>query len=196
MISKSGIYIIKNRVNQRCYVGSSCNIKKRCGVHLNFLKQGKHPNGRLQNFVNKYGADAIYFEVLEYCSKDDLIEREQYHIDTTSPFFNISLSASAVMTGRKHSEETKLKMAKAKENRVITDEWKANLSKAQKNRPPASKEWREKVSQALKGRVFTEEWKRKMSEVRKGKKHSEESKRKMSEQRKGKYRNREVQIWL
>ena len=43
------------------------------------------------------------------------------------------------------------------------------------------------MSEAQKGRTFSEEWKRKLSESQKGKKLSEEAKRKLSEAKKGKH---------
>jgi len=113
--------------------------------------------------------------------------------------------------GKKHSEETKMKMREAALNR--TDEWKMkirtavtgykhsdqakrNMSKAQQNRPPVSEETRRKLSIANTGKTHSEETKKKISiakqnvsiETRrkisignKGKKYSEETKRKMRE---------------
>lgn len=51
--------------------------------------------------------------------------------------------------------------------------------------PMANPETREKVSQALKGRKFSDETRRKMSEAKKGKNLSDETRRRMSESRKG-----------
>jgi hypothetical protein len=53
---------------------------------------------------------------------------------------------------------------------------------------------KQKMSEAAKGKVFTEEHRRKMSETRKGKKHSEETKRKMSEAKKRKVFTKEHKI--
>ena len=35
---KSGIYKIQNKINNHCYIGSSCNIHKRFIAHKNYLK--------------------------------------------------------------------------------------------------------------------------------------------------------------
>lgn len=51
--------------------------------------------------------------------------------------------------------------------------------------PMANPDTRERVSQAMKGRKFSDETRRRMSEARKGKKLSEETRQKMSESRKG-----------
>ena len=48
-----------------------------------------------------------------------------------------------------------------------------------------TKETRRKMSEALKGRIFSEEWKRKIGEGNKGKKRTEETRRKLSEVKKG-----------
>lgn len=76
--------------------------------------------------------------------------------------------------GKKHTEETKLKMSVAHKGSKMppfSAEWRANLSKAQKNKAPASLETRKKLSDVLKGRVSP----------MKGRKHSEETRKKMSE---------------
>ncbi len=37
-----GVYRIKNKINKKCYYGSSKNIEKRWKTHLNQLKNKKH----------------------------------------------------------------------------------------------------------------------------------------------------------
>ena len=77
----SGIYIIKNTINDKVYIGSAVCIKQRFIGHKNQFKKQVH-NIRFQNFVNKYGFNTLIFEVIEYVNdKEKLIEREQYWID-------------------------------------------------------------------------------------------------------------------
>lgn len=76
-----GIYMILNKTNGKLYIGSSYNIDKRFGDHLSRLKNNKHPNIHLQNAVNKYGLTSFYFSVIEECKKEDLIVKEQFHIN-------------------------------------------------------------------------------------------------------------------
>ena len=45
---KSGIYIIRNLINNKVYVGKSKNVKQRKNAHFSALKLNKHNNQHLQ----------------------------------------------------------------------------------------------------------------------------------------------------
>lgn len=81
-----GIYKIK--INDKEYIGSSCNIGHRLKHHLWSLENLKHHNRTMQNLYNKYGKNEIYFNVVEECTDDILIEREAYYINTIIPYIN------------------------------------------------------------------------------------------------------------
>jgi group I intron endonuclease len=81
-----GVYKIK--INDKEYIGSSCNIGQRLKHHLWSLENLKHHNRTMQNLYNKYGKEEIYFEVVEKCLDDVLIEREAYYISTLNPYIN------------------------------------------------------------------------------------------------------------
>ena len=88
--NKSGIYIIRNNVNQKIYVGSTSEFKRRYYSHNGKLKSGKHNNAKLRSSVNKYGIDNFTFSILEEVSDlSILVEREQYWMDELKPFYNI-----------------------------------------------------------------------------------------------------------
>jgi len=87
-----GVYRIKNNVNEKCYYGSSKNIKKRWKVHLRQLRNKKHINTFLQNAWNKYGEDNFTFEIVEECTLEKLLIIEQTYIDELGDY-NIGLSA-------------------------------------------------------------------------------------------------------
>ena len=60
---KTGIYQIRNIINNKIYIGQSLNIKTRFLQHKQALRKNRHPNQHLQNAWNKYGksnAVAIY----------------------------------------------------------------------------------------------------------------------------------------
>jgi group I intron endonuclease len=60
-----GIYIIRNKVTNKVYIGQSIDIKKRFREHKSYLKNSNHWNPNLQNICNKYGLDILEFKILE-----------------------------------------------------------------------------------------------------------------------------------
>ena len=87
---KSGIYCIKNITNDKCYIGSSTHIYYRLRRHKSDLLRNVHANPILQNAYNKYGADSFVVSIIEECSEDIVLQREQYYIDTLNPVYNIT----------------------------------------------------------------------------------------------------------
>lgn len=76
----SGIYIIRNTVNGKVYIGQSRRISNREYSHFHALEKGTHYNKHLQRSYNTYGRDAFVFEVIEWCDVSELDEREKYYI--------------------------------------------------------------------------------------------------------------------
>ncbi len=76
----TGIYLIKNLINNKVYVGQSVNIKDRWGSHKRKLNKNCHSNLHLQSSWNKYGEDNFEFKVLEECDLNNINEREIYYI--------------------------------------------------------------------------------------------------------------------
>lgn len=104
----SGIYMIWSSVNNKEYIGSAINLRRRKNEHFKDLKRNKHYNPRLQNHFNKYGEDVFTFGIIKFCIKEKLIEREQFSINLLHPEFNICQTAGSSL-GVKNSEKTKLK---------------------------------------------------------------------------------------
>lgn len=86
---KSGVYIIRNLVNNKVYIGKSKNVKQRKNAHFNALKLNKHNNQHLQNSYNKYGKDNFQFDVIEYCEESLLPTKEMYYIELYKNNYNI-----------------------------------------------------------------------------------------------------------
>ncbi len=151
---KSGIYIIKNLINRKVYVGSSINIYHRKYTHFSCLKRNKHLNNYLQNAFNKYGKDNFEFYVLEFIEENKLIAREQYWIDYyDATNRKIGYNIAPLASGSKLSEETKKKISK-----TIKDSFKngrINSFKGKKHTKEAKKIIGQKSSQ----KVFTKEFK-------------------------------------
>lgn len=81
-VQNPGVYVIRNIVTNKVYVGSSINTRSRLVGHRRQLRKGTHPNHHLQRAWNRYGADVFVFEVLEHCSVTDRLVREQFWINT------------------------------------------------------------------------------------------------------------------
>ena len=100
------IYKITNIINNKVYIGSAIYYASRKGEHLSKLRRNIHHNKHLQASFNKYGEDNFKFSIIEYCNKENLIEREQYYIDNLKPEYNcLKIAYSSI--GYKHSKETK-----------------------------------------------------------------------------------------
>jgi len=81
-INKShGIYQIKNVTTEFCYTGQSINLKNRKRQHWNDLKNNRHENPHLQNSYNDRKKDFFVFEILMYCTLEDLTKYEQIFVD-------------------------------------------------------------------------------------------------------------------
>ncbi len=82
-----GVYLIRNLVNGKIYVGSSFDIQRRWREHKNRLLRGQHHSANLQAAWLKYGALAFEFEVLEECASADIvIVCEQRWLDALMPY--------------------------------------------------------------------------------------------------------------
>jgi group I intron endonuclease len=62
-----GIYKITNKINNKCYIGSSVNILERFKSHRNKLKSNKHINNYFQNAYNKHGINNFIYIYIRFC---------------------------------------------------------------------------------------------------------------------------------
>lgn len=110
-----GIYCIKNKINNKSYIGKSINIYDRIRVHKSTLRSGTHENEHLQRSYNKYGEDNFDFFVLvenDNFSDSDLIEVERLYIllfQTNNELFgyNKTSGGQGGCMGYQHNKETK-----------------------------------------------------------------------------------------
>lgn len=181
-LDKPGIYKITSKLDdEKVYIGSSVNLRKRKNHHISDLNTKKHKNTILLNYFNKYGIENLCFKVVEFCDEEILIEKEQYYIDLYNPYFNIRKVAES-NRGLKHSEDTKNKLSIAHKGKKTSQETKDKISAANKGKTGGwnkglkhSTDTRKKISNANKGRIVSQETKIKLSEAGKKRKHSIES---------------------
>lgn len=77
----SGIYIIDNLINGKCYIGSSNDVVLRLRHHRKELRGGYHSNSYLQRSWNKYGEKSFDLRLLEKCTVKQLLKLEQKYIN-------------------------------------------------------------------------------------------------------------------
>jgi group I intron endonuclease len=111
----AGIYQIRNKDNGNRYIGSSINIDKRFREHKCALKYNKHHNSHLQRAYNKYSISSFSFEILEYCSEDELLKREDCWRATynSNILYDMELISGRPNKGRIFSQASKKRMSDA-----------------------------------------------------------------------------------
>lgn len=144
------VYKVTCLSNGRFYIGSSVNIRKRWSGHKNFLRKGIHDNAHLQRAWDKYGEDQFKFEIVEECSTNVLLEREQFYIDSLNPEFNIAPIAGSVL-GYKHTEEVKEHLRQIQTGKNHLPDTVDKIAKALTGQVK-SPEHRSKISAAMAGK--------------------------------------------
>lgn len=80
--STVGIYKITNLNNQKVYIGQSVTLQERLKTHIRcgLGAASSTSNTKLYKAMKAEGVENFSFEILEYCNKDDLNEKEKYWI--------------------------------------------------------------------------------------------------------------------
>jgi group I intron endonuclease len=103
-VMAAGIYKIINVVNNKFYVGSSVNLRRRKSRHFSELRAGKHNNKHLQAAWGKYGEQAFVFVVVEECPEGmDLLAAENVWLKEhvgKDYCYNLGVDAVAPMLGK------------------------------------------------------------------------------------------------
>ena len=98
-----GIYKIINIINNKFYVGSAVDLKRRKTRHFSELRKGKHNNRHLQAAWVKYGEQSFVFVVVEELSKDaDILAAENVWLKEhvgKDYCYNLGVDATAPMLG-------------------------------------------------------------------------------------------------
>lgn len=128
-----GIYLIRNTVNNKCYIGQSIYLQKRLLKHIT-PKTWEHQKDRMLIYkaFEKYGLEAFEFEILEEIDSTDYsivkprldsLEKEyilQYNSKTEG--YNQTNGGDAGITGYKFSKE-QIKYQSQKRLETIKRTW-------------------------------------------------------------------------
>ena len=109
--NKSGIYMWKNSINGKKYIGSAVNLSNRLAdyYYTTYMEDAlKRSNSHIYRALLKNGHDNFSLIIVEYCEPEKCIERENFYLYSLKPEYNILPKAGSPL-GRKHSNETKNK---------------------------------------------------------------------------------------
>lgn len=111
------IYIIRNIVNDKVYIGQTrMSVRLRFQDHLSSARKGgDHVIGKA---IRKYGEDKFYVELLEECLADELNEREKYWIsfhkaNKSGYGYNMSSGGNATYQAKNIDENAVIRHFKA-----------------------------------------------------------------------------------
>lgn len=190
------IYLIKNNLDGKVYVGQSKNPTSR---KKNHWAAGRHNRrGHLYDAMRKHGIDHFCFSIIEECDDSNADDRERFwisHYDSMNPAkgYNRESGGCAHKT---LSEETRKKLSEANKGVPFTEERCKNISDALngkpnlKNRSDNNPQRCKNISDALTGRTLSDKHKAAVSESLKHYfethevRHTEESRRNMSDAQK------------
>lgn len=149
------LYVITNSANGKKYVGitrKSASVRWR--QHLRRTRDGS--KFALHRAIAKYGPDAFRMDVIATAeSYDALLEMEKHEIVRLGTMgrggYNMT-SGGEGTPGFKHSEKERQARSARRAGVKASEETKALMRAAWKNRPPVTDETRAKMSAANKGR--------------------------------------------
>jgi group I intron endonuclease len=153
-------YITKNLINRKKYIGKDSHNDPK------YLGSG----ALLMEDIKKYGKENFKKEILEYCTKDNLGEREEYWIN----FFNAVKSKNFYNIRSKTSGWYNKDLNEEKYNYVTEKISKALLGKPKPEGYGTNPERKEKLRQANSGKPKPEGFGKIISQIKTGVKLSKE----------------------
>lgn len=198
-MKKINIYSLSHPdTNEVRYIGKTVKpVSQRLSNHIYNAKVTRH-NKHLSNWILKILLEGKRpkIECLEVCDEEVWQEREKYWISQYSNLINLTIGGDgsqdfhhtqetiekirALKTGFKYSEESKIKKSIFFKNIERTQEWKDNISKANRNRK-ATEKTKKILSESHKGYIMPEEQKEKIRQSLKGRKRPQEVRDKISQ---------------
>lgn len=108
------IYIIRNTINNKVYIGQTkVSLKLRFQNHLSAARNDK--DYVIGKAIRKYGEENFYIELLEECTIEELNEREKYWISyfnaTNNKFgYNMSIGGNVIRTTKELNKDLVISM--------------------------------------------------------------------------------------
>ena len=138
MIKISGVYCIKNKINNKCYIGiTHKEIEKRWKEHIKVSENPNNKNYRLiHKAINKYGVDNFDFIKLvefDYCTDEmyelfkqlEILYIEKY--DSIKNGYNLTEGGQGTL-GFKLSEEQKQHLSNINKGKKLSAEHRDKIS--------------------------------------------------------------------
>ncbi len=76
-----GIYKITNLIDKKVYIGQAVNLSERIKTHIKAGLGIDASNNEMYKIMQSIGIENFSFEILEYCSAQELNDRERFWID-------------------------------------------------------------------------------------------------------------------
>lgn len=176
---KYGIYGIKNKLNNKIYIGKTMkSFGDRWDCHKAQLNGGYHDNPHLQNAWNKYGSNNFEFTILYDCTGKDNDFVNKLEISEISKYKKLHLSYNihqggegGLFLGKHLSPEAKKKIGDKNRihmtGKVLSKETRQKMSDSHNKRyslwsDDDRKKWGEMISHKASGYCWTEEQKAKL----------------------------------
>jgi len=167
----NGVYRILCIKNNAIYIGEAQNTSKRLTKHRYFLKNNIHYSKLLQSSWNEYGKEYFVFDIIEKdqeFKREDRIKREEYWINfykNDGMFKVCNIRHGDIYI----SEEGKKNCAKKMSERMSGEKHPMWGKEGYWNGKQRPEEFKQKVSNSLKGHTVSDEARKKMAEAKKGK---------------------------
>lgn len=188
-LMKGIIYIAKNTLNNKCYIGQTTqDFNKYKKSHIRRAMSMLEGNNRIfYRAIRKYGKDVFIWIILEDNISDELelYNKEQFYIEKYNST-NID-SGYNMTTGGLHyspNKEVRNKISKKLKGIKRDDSFKKKISETLKGHI-TTEETKQKLRDCRLGSCVSDFVKQRISETHKGKKISEKTKQKMSASHKG-----------